>query len=111
MSFTHADIARWFKEAAANYLSEQKPKYRGRSFKIREKDLQKCFAMKLIDKNVAFQRERLFPNSKQRKDFKIYHEDHHDQTHVEVEWYATWHDSFATSTPRFQSSLARTSNN
>ncbi len=95
------DITKLFKRAVKEYLEYEKPRYKNGRYPISEKDLQREFAGVLMDENVPFRTEVVYPGTKKRIDFRIY-SDPNDrfnvETEVEIEWEAKWTDGFAKRT-------------
>ena len=97
MALARQDVPRLFKAAVDDYLKSRKPKYRRGRFTISEKEIQKQFAIKLLDKNLPFRRERHYANPEHGKtDFQLY--DDGLATYIEIEWEAKYTDGFAKRT-------------
>jgi hypothetical protein len=89
-------VAKLFMETAKKYPDDERPRYRNARLAILERELQKRFAVRLMDENIPFVRERYYPGQSDKKiDFKIF-----DvlEMHVEIEWEAANTDGFATRT-------------
>lgn len=93
------DIASLFSIAVELYLREKRPKYKNGRYAISEKELQKSFALVLIDANIPFRKESYYPGDKKRIDFRLYSDIGFDvEMEIEIEWEAKLTDGFANRT-------------
>jgi hypothetical protein len=95
------NIASLFKRAVEQYLREKGPRYKNGRYAVSEKELQKQFALILMDANIPFRKEQYYRGDKKRIDFRLFSDSDAGfdvEMEIEIEWEAKWTDGFSKRT-------------